>query len=360
MKELLADKCGDAVVKTMVRFVSEASRSAGANDAGGENDAEEEEHDGEDSGAGARGRKRKRNEKGKGKKRARVTHGQLDPSAVRKVVEAVEWLGKPEQWKDDDDEGPRQKEMFERCKEATITEERVLADRTPEETNSKLVKKKALFKKESEKHGAEDPDSLRRQFKFFKNEYEKQLRKKQTSARSYTALSDSWKAHREKFKTMKKFIKNQLRFLFNEELSKRGSEGKLHIDFKNQEMGIEVNTKADDETQDTQVTDMKALSGGERSFTTLSLMVAMWAASEGPFRLLDEFDVFMDAINRGMALGTLTKAAIESYPDNQFIFITPTAVGDLEKKHPSKVKVYRMKEPVRASASNPMQQSTLD
>jgi chromosome segregation ATPase len=248
--------------------------------------------------------------------------------------------------------------MFERCKEATITEERVLADRTPEETNSKLVKKKALFKKESEKHGAEDPDSLRRQFKFFKNEYEKQLRKKENSAKGYNALYASWEAHKRKFKTMKTLCKKSLKYLFNEELSKRGSAGSLR--FKNQEMCIEVNTNAEDETQDTQVTDMKALSGGERSFTTLSLMVAMWAVGEGPFRLLDEFDVFMDAINREMALKTLTTAAIELYKDKQFIFITPTAVGDLEKKYPSKVRVYKMKEPVRASASNPMQQSTLD
>jgi structural maintenance of chromosomes protein 6 len=43
---------------------------------------------------------------------------------------------------------------------------------------------------------------------------------------------------------------------------------------------------------------VKLLSGGERSYATLSLLIALGEAVECPFRVMDEFDVFMDAISR--------------------------------------------------------------
>lgn len=45
------------------------------------------------------------------------------------------------------------------------------------------------------------------------------------------------------------------------------------------------------ETQRTQNT--KALSGGERSLTTVCFVMSLWDAIGAPFRCLDEFDVFM-------------------------------------------------------------------
>lgn len=47
------------------------------------------------------------------------------------------------------------------------------------------------------------------------------------------------------------------------------------------------------------------MSGGERSFITVSLLLGMWALTPCPLRCLDEWDVFLDHANRKVAANML-------------------------------------------------------
>ena len=44
--------------------------------------------------------------------------------------------------------------------------------------------------------------------------------------------------------------------------------------------------------------DSKSLSGGEKSFSQISLLLSLWQGISSPLFCLDEFDVYMDAVNQ--------------------------------------------------------------
>ncbi|KAJ3607068.1 hypothetical protein NHX12_026583 [Muraenolepis orangiensis] len=73
------------------------------------------------------------------------------------------------------------------------------------------------------------------------------------------------------------------------------------------------------------LSDMRSLSGGERSFSTVCFVLSLWAITEAPFRCLDEFDVFMDMVNRRISMDMMLKIA-KAQRFRQFIFLTPQSM----------------------------------
>ena len=74
---------------------------------------------------------------------------------------------------------------------------------------------------------------------------------------------------------------------------------------------------------------MKTLSGGEKSFSTVALILALWEVMWPPFRFLDEFDVFMDAVNRRIAVMQIKEHACRSRK-HQFVLLTPLDLSGIE------------------------------
>ncbi|KAI2786749.1 hypothetical protein POX_g09141 [Penicillium oxalicum] len=94
----------------------------------------------------------------------------------------------------------------------------------------------------------------------------------------------------------------------------------------------------------------KTLSGGEKSFSQICLLLALWEAMGSPIRCLDEFDVYMDHINRKMAIDMLMIAARRSI-GRQFILITPGTKTDITLA--PDVRVKELAEPERGQTTLP-------
>jgi chromosome segregation ATPase len=142
---------------------------------------------------------------------------------------------------------------------------------------------------------------------------------------------------------------------FDEILNKKGSSGFIEFDHKSKQLNLVV--QKDNRDENTQTNDVKALSGGERSFTTLSLLLALGESLETPFRVMDEFDVFLDPISRKIALETMIELAKE-LENRQFIFITPQDLSNI--KTDPKLKIFHMKPPTRSALVGGASQQTLD
>ena len=61
----------------------------------------------------------------------------------------------------------------------------------------------------------------------------------------------------------------------------------------------------------------------------MCLIASLWESMNPPFRALDEWDVFLDAINRKKISNTLLTFGL-THLDNQFLFISPQGAGDID------------------------------
>jgi len=122
-------------------------------------------------------------------------------------------------------------------------------------------------------------------------------------------------------------------------LSQRGYVGKMKINHEEETLTIQVDVE---NAKGASTKDSNSLSGGERSFSTICFIMALWNAMEAPFRCLDNFDVFMDLLNRKMSIDIMTHIAKEQRM-RQFIFFTSQAVSNVTDG--DKVKIIKLPNP---------------
>ena len=117
---------------------------------------------------------------------------------------------------------------------------------------------------------------------------------------------------------------------FTTQLAVRNYIGKLVFNHKDGNLVICVNPNVNENSAALDIDrDIRSLSGGEKSYSSVSFILALWDSMSSPFRILDEFDVFMDSVNRKIAIGNILNFARVGRKF-QFVFLTPLGTENID------------------------------
>ncbi|OAD58463.1 Structural maintenance of chromosomes protein 6 [Eufriesea mexicana] len=123
---------------------------------------------------------------------------------------------------------------------------------------------------------------------------------------------------KELFLDMKHMYGNNIQNSFSNVLALRNKKGVINIDHARRVLELEVHSSDSSKS----INDARSLSGGERSYSTVAFILALWDCTGLPFYFLDEFDVFMDKVNRRIIMDILLDHT-KTHPQSQFTFLTP-------------------------------------
>ncbi|KAL7775353.1 hypothetical protein CFE70_009196 [Pyrenophora teres f. teres 0-1] len=151
---------------------------------------------------------------------------------------------------------------------------------------------------------------------------------------------------RTRWRQFRSGISIRARVTFGYLLSERKFRGNLMMDHKKALLDINVQPDSSETNADGRQT--KTLSGGEKSYSTVCLLLSLWEAMGSPIRCLDEFDVFMDSVNREISMKMIIEAARRSV-GRQFIFITPQGMDNVSQA--ADVKMIKMSDPERGQTA---------
>ncbi|KAJ8399397.1 hypothetical protein AAFF_G00411090 [Aldrovandia affinis] len=144
-----------------------------------------------------------------------------------------------------------------------------------------------------------------------------------------------------RYNTMRRSLSVRCKLYFNNFLAELHCSGSMKFDHNNETLSILVNPLG---SEDDDISDVRLLSGGERSFSTLCFILSLWEITESPFRCVDEFDVYMDMKNRRISMDLLLSLS-ERQLLRQFIFITPQSTSNLPES--SRIKIQVLPDPER-------------
>ncbi|XP_019953345.2 structural maintenance of chromosomes protein 6 [Paralichthys olivaceus] len=233
-------------------------------------------------------------------------------------------------------------------KASEICAERLEVRRTARSLDSEISRLKVKISTQQEQQG--DREEIVRQYHEALENY-KNLTQQMKNLNSFIKSLDSVMNHRlQVYAELRRFLSARCKYYFDSMLAQRGYTGSMTFDHKNETLSISVQPGQGNKTD---LRDMRSLSGGERSFSTVCFVLSLWAITEAPFRCLDEFDVYMDMVNRRISLDMMLKVA-SGQRYRQFIFLTPQSTGTLPVS--KIIRILQMKDPDRGQNNAPADQ----
>jgi chromosome segregation ATPase len=169
---------------------------------------------------------------------------------------------------------------------------------TPASLNAKLDRLNQQLKEYSRQVGGSD-EEINRAAEEAKIKYEEALAQIQDLRDTCDIFKTAVAMRQERWRRFQQLISARSRIMFVYLLSERGFRGRLMLDHEHKL--LDLNIEPDETTRSDKGRQTKTLSGGEKSFSSICLLLALWEAMGAPLRCLDEFDVFMDQVNRDIS-----------------------------------------------------------
>ncbi|MCO5590146.1 hypothetical protein L7F22_044115 [Adiantum nelumboides] len=212
---------------------------------------------------------------------------------------------------------------------------------TTEEYNALIKATEARVKQAARQEG-DDIDAIAREVLQRQGAYAKAMDEVK-DFRAYLKLSkDSLEIRIAKWYSFRRHIALRARNNFSRYLSIRKFEGSLK--FKHEQGRLFLSVKTDAALGVEGDKDPRSLSGGEKSYSTICVLLSLWDAIGSPIRCLDEYDVFMDAVNRRVST-KLIADSVKKSGGVQYILISPHSM-----QHAAlgpDVRIHRLQDPER-------------
>nr|XP_056712877.1 structural maintenance of chromosomes protein 6 [Euleptes europaea] len=238
----------------------------------------------------------------------------------------------------------KERELTEMIAKASeIHPERIEVNKTVKRLDTEMNRLRNEINSERERTG--DIEEIIRQLQEAKEKYQNAEGEVKNLKKFIKLLDEVMDQRYKTFIHFRRFLTMRCKYYFNSLLSQRSYSGKIEFDHKNEKLSITVQPG---EGNKAALDDMKSLSGGERSFSTVCFILSLWSIAESPFRCLDEFDVFMDMINRRIAMDMMLKMA-DSQRYRQFILLTPQNMSSLPTSR--LIRILRMQDPERGQST---------
>ncbi|KAL7790371.1 hypothetical protein V8C37DRAFT_185899 [Trichoderma ceciliae] len=171
--------------------------------------------------------------------------------------------------------------------------------------------------------------------------YEDVMKKTRDVDETISSLKQAIEHRLHLWRQFQRQISARIRIQFSYLLSERGFRGKIDLDHRARRVNIQI--EPDKTRKNSSGRNTKTLSGGEKSFSSICMLLSVWEAIGSPIRCLDEFDVFMDNVNRAISTNMLVDAARRSV-SRQYILITPNAIEGRARLDKD-VKIIRLTDP---------------
>ncbi|NXL92475.1 SMC6 protein, partial [Alectura lathami] len=234
----------------------------------------------------------------------------------------------------------KEKELEEKTAQARqIYSERIEVSRTVKSLDAEMNRLRERINEEKDHRG--NAEAIIQEFLVAKERYE-DANSKVKNLKKFIRLLEEIMTQR--FKIYRQFLRLlslRCKMYFDHLLRIRACSGRILFDHKNETLSITVQPGEEDGAAPS---NMRSLSGGERSFSTVCFILSLWSITESPFRCLDEFDVYMDMLNRRIAMDMILKAA-DTQQHRQFILLTPQSMSFLPIS--SRIRILRMQDPER-------------